>query len=164
MAEVTVQVEGLKRLEQAIDELTVDMSRRVVRAALRDAAQPIVRGARTRAPVLRTPHPYRVPGTVRRNIGVFNSKDARRQGMVGVYIRVRRLSKGAVTAFKRATGHKGARNPFDPFYWWFLEFGTKRIAPRKYLSSAFHSARTQALEVFTRRIGERIAKANRRRA
>lgn len=159
-----MRVDGLKNLEQAIDELTADMSKRVVRGALRDAARPIVAGARTRAPVLASPHPYRVPGTVRRNIGVFNSKQARREGMVGVYVRVRRLSKGAVTAFKRATGRTGAQNPFDPFYWWFLEFGTKRIAPRRYMSAAFHAAQAQTLDIFQRRIGERIAKANRRRA
>lgn len=164
MAEVSVRVEGLDRLERAIDELTLDMSRRVVRGALRDAARPIVRGAQARAPVLARAHPYRVPGTIRRNIAVFTSKQARRQGLVGVYIRVRRLKAGAVSAFKRATGRRGAQNPFDPFYWWFLEFGTKRIAPRRYLSGAFESARTQALDIFTRRVGERIARANRRRA
>lgn len=164
MAEVTVRVDGLKQLEQAIDELTVDLAKRVVRGALRDAARPIVAGARTRAPVLASPHPYRVPGTVRRNIAVFNSKQARREGMVGVYVRVRRLSKGGIAAFKRATGRTGAQNPFDPFYWWFLEFGTKRIAARRYMSQAFDAARTQTLDIFGRRIGERIARANRRRA
>jgi HK97 gp10 family phage protein len=163
MAEVTVRVDGLKQLEQAIDELTLDMSRRVVRGALRDAAQPVVRGARVRAPVLTRAHPNRVPGTIRRNIAVFNSKDARRQGMVGVYIRVRRLSKGAISAFKRATGRKGAQNPFDPFYWWFLEFGTRYIRKRRYLSDAFDAARGQVLDIFGRRVGERIARANRRR-
>lgn len=163
MADVTVRVDGLKQLEQAIDELTLDLSRRVIRGALRDAAQPIMRGARQRAPVLKSAHPHRVPGTLRRNIVTLNSKRARREGMIGVYIRVRRLAKGAVTAFKRATGRKGAQNPFDPFYWWFLEFGTKRIAARRYMRGAFESARTQALDIFTRRVGERIAKANRRK-
>lgn len=160
---MTVRVDGLKALEQAIDELTADMAKRVVRGALRDAARPIAAGARSRAPVLATTDRRRVPGTIKRNIVVLNSKQARREGMIGVYVRVRRLSKGAVTAFKRATGRKGADNPFDPFYWWFLEFGTKKIGARRYLSQAFDAARSQALDIFTRRIGERIRKANARK-
>lgn len=161
---VIVRVEGLGRLNEAVEELTGDLRKKVVVGALRDAARPIVTGAKQRAPVLRSPHPYRVPGVLRRNIAVFRSKTFRGQdGVLGVYIRVRRLTGGAISAFKRATGLAGRRNPFDPFYWWFLEFGTRTIAPRRFLAGAFQAARLNAVAIFERRIGERIRKANERR-
>jgi HK97 gp10 family phage protein len=156
-------VEGFKDLERAIDELTEDLARRVLRGSLRDAAQLIVRGARQRVPVLKKPDKRRVPGLIKRNIIVQNSKLAKRQGMVGVYVRVRRLTKGAIAAFKQATGRKGADNPFDPYYWWWLEFGTRKMRKYRYLSGAFEAARGQAVNIIVKSVGDRIAKANRRK-
>lgn len=164
MARVTYRVEGFKDLERAIDELTEDLARRVLRGSLRDAAQVVARGARARAPVLSRTDSRRTPGLIKRNIVVLNSKQARREGMVGVYVRVRRLTKGAIAAFKKATGRKGADNPFDPFYWWWLEFGTKKMRKHRYLAGAFEAARGQAVNIVTKRIGERIRQANARRA
>lgn len=49
------------------------------------------------------------------------SKFARRGGNEGVYVSVRPLRGSR----QKKLGKAGANNPNDPFYWRFLEFGTK---------------------------------------
>lgn len=155
MAE-TVKVEGLADLKRAVSELTADLRRKVIRGALRDAAAPMTRAARKAAPVLRDDHPYRLPGTLRRSIVVKNSKRFRGQnGEIGVYVAVR----------KRAGlgGKAGARNPFDPFYWRFLEFGTAKMRARPFMRPAFEGNAKAAIQIFQARVKTRIAKANTRK-
>lgn len=155
MAE-TVKLEGLDDLNRAIKELVGDLRRKVVRAALRDAAKPIQRAAVAAAPVLKKPHPYRLPGTLKRSILVKASKRFNGAGgEIGVYIAVRKR--------KGLGGKASARNPFDPFYWRFMEFGTARQGKRPYLLPAFETNTRNAIKIFQDRIKDRIEKANRRK-
>jgi hypothetical protein len=80
---------------------------RVVQKAAR-AATPVIDAAAR--PVLRG---YRKPGTVRKAISVRTSKIARRRGDVGVFVNVRPAKSGA----------RGTRNPADPYYWRWINFG-----------------------------------------
>lgn len=155
MAE-TVKLDGLDDLNRAIKELTGDLRRKVARAALRDAAKPIQRAAVAAAPVLKGEHPYRLPGTLKRSILVKASKRFNgRDGEVGVYIAVRKR--------KGLGGKAGARNPFDPFYWRFQEFGTRKMAARPFMGPAFNAHARNAIQIFQDRIKVRIDKANRRK-
>lgn len=160
---IDFRMTGLDDLKRALEELGTDLRLKVVRAALRDAARLIATDAKARAPVLSRGTAFRTPGLVRRSIGVLISKDAKARGEIGVYVRVRRPRGAALRAFKRATGRDGGANPLDPFYWKFLEFGTKKMRARPFMLPAFNARATQAIDVFSRRIGERIEKANRRR-
>lgn len=155
MAE-TVKLEGLDDLNRAIKELVGDLRRKVVRAALRDAAKPIQRAAVAAAPVLKKPHPYRLPGTLKRSILVKDSKRFNGAGgEIGVYVAVRKR--------KGLGGKAGARNPFDPFYWRFQEFGTAKQGRQPYLLPAFEANTRNAIRIFQDRIKVRIDKANRRK-
>jgi len=155
MAE-TVKLDGLDDLNRAIKELKADLRRKVARAALRDAAKPIQRAAVAAAPVLKGEHPYRLPGTLKRSILVKASKRFNgRDGEVGVYIAVRKR--------KGLGGKAGARNPFDPFYWRFQEFGTRKMAARPFMGPAFNAHARNAIQIFQDRIKVRIDKANRRK-
>jgi len=155
MAE-TVKLEGLDDLNRAIKDLVGDLRRKVVRAALRDAAKPIQRAAVAAAPVLKKPHPYRLPGTLKRSILVKASKRFNGAGgEIGVYVAVRKR--------KGLGGKASARNPFDPFYWRFQEFGTAKQQEKPFMKPAFQANANNAIKIFQDRIRVRITAANRRK-
>lgn len=150
------RVEGLHDLKAALNELSADLKRKIIRAALRDAAAPMAKAARDAAPVLKTEHPYRLPGTLKRSIITKASKRYRGQnGEIGVYISASKL--------KGLGGKAGARNPFDPFYWRFQEFGTQKQPAKPFLNPAFNTHVHQAIAIFQARIKVRIEKADKRK-
>lgn len=123
-SEVVFRVSGLEEAKRALNSLPAELRKRIVRQALRAASKPLVTYARAVAPVLTAEsakrNRRRVPGTIKRNIKVFNSKRANgRNGVLGVYVTVkasrRDLKRSPVTG--------------DPYYWRWLE-GGHRIVPR----------------------------------
>lgn len=149
-------VEGLADLKLALKDLAADLKKKIVRAALRDAAAPIRKAAIANAPTLQKPHPYRLPGTLKKSIITKASKRyTGKDGEIGVYIAVRKR--------KGLGGKAGARNPFDPFYWRFQEFGTKNHPPQKFLTPAFDANAKKSIQIFQTRIKTRIDKANARK-
>ena len=94
--------------------------------------------------------PYRKPGTVKQAIRVRTSKADRRAGDVGVFVNVRPAK----------AGQRGAKNPNDPFYWRFLEFGTKKMPAKPFLQRAT-SALPKALTIFQERIAKWINETDR---
>ena len=150
------RIHGLDDLNRAIKELAADLRRKVVRAALRDAAKPIQRSAVANAPVLKKPHPYRLPGTVRQSIKIKSSKVFNGQnGEIGVFVSVGKR--------KGLGGKASARNPFDPFYWRFLEFVTQGKPRQPFMGPAFNANTGRAIEIFKARLKTRIDKANARK-
>lgn len=127
-----VKLEGVDELKAALADASMQIRKKAVRNALREAGKVIQAAARASAPVLSTPNINRRPGTIKKAISVRASRQARQDGMEGVYVGVRPLTSAKIRAFKQSapTGKKsGKNNPNDPFYWWFVEFGHK-IVPR----------------------------------
>lgn len=124
------QLQGVDELVKKLREIPLALRKRVLRNALAAGARLVRDEAKQQAPVLRLENslqaPYRKPGTVRDAVRIRTSKKDRRAGDVGVYVNVK-PAKGA---------ERGAKSRADPFYWRFLEFGTKRMAPRKFLRPA----------------------------
>jgi HK97 gp10 family phage protein len=123
MAADTVQVKGLDELKRKLADVPKALRKRVLRNALAAGAREVRDVAKRNAPVLTLgtsmKAPYRKPGTVRDAIRVRTSKADRKAGDVGVFVNVRPAKAGA----------RGAKNPNDPFYWRWLEFGTKKMPP-----------------------------------
>jgi HK97 gp10 family phage protein len=120
--EVQLRVQGLADLKAALAGLAKNLRRRALRNALAAGARVIRDEARRRAPVLDPRKPrsqaaaikgWRKAGTIRRAISVRTSKFASRGGDVGVFVNVRPAKKGS----------RGAKNPNDPYYWRWQEFG-----------------------------------------
>lgn len=147
MAGETVIVSGLDELKRKLAEIPKAMRRRVLRNALAAGAREVRDTARRAAPVLSLvaslKAPYRKPGTVKQAISVRTSKLDRKDGNVGVFVNVRPAKKGA----------RGAKSPNDPFYWRFLEFGTKKMAARSFMQGATDRL-PQALRIFEERIAK----------
>ena len=169
MAEM-VKLEGLADAKAAIEALTKDMRRKVVRGALREAARPIVRQARSNAPV--------DTGLVRKRISVMSSKIKRGQrGEIGVYIRpsATKLSRKLKLSTQdpyyyrwqeagfHAVGRRrvagGRRNRVDRL----RQTGARFIEGKKFMGRAFESRQREALAIFTDAIARRIEQANRRK-
>lgn len=166
-AVITAVIRGLPDLRAELRGIVPKLRVRALRNSLAAGARVVQREARARTPVLKMStlagisavrRGVRKPGTVRRAISVRTSKIARRSGDVGVFVNVRPLRRGG-----------GSRNPDDPFYWRWLNFGWQPAGRGNAKGGAeFLEAGAkrlpQALEVFKRSIGPAIAKLNRKGA
>ena len=150
----SVRIHGLDEFKRKLSEVPKAMRKRVLRNALAAGAREVRDVAKRNAPVLTLgtslKAPYRKPGTVKQAIRVRTSKADRRAGDVGVFVNVRPAK----------AGQRGAKNPNDPFYWRFLEFGTKKMTARPFLQRAT-SALPKALTIFQERIAKWINETNR---
>lgn len=183
---VFAKIEGLPDLREALSGLVPKLRVRALRNALTAGARIVQRAARAATPVLKLStrsgqaayrKGYRRPGTVKKAISVRLSKQARREGNVGVFVNVR-PAKG---------GSRGAKNYRDPFYWRWINFGwnprgpgggasaarahrklAQRGGPTAKPGAEFLQAGARmlgaAMAEFVKRIGPAIAKLNQPKA
>ena len=158
-----LEVKGLDDLKAALQQMPDRIRKRAVGKALRAAARIVRDEARAQAPVLREPAMNRRPGVLRRAIAIRRSKIAARQRLVGVFVNVRPLQSvlaGTKSATRKAAlGQPGASNPNDPFYWRFVEFGTRKMRAQPFLAAAAKKL-PQAADVFISVAGEEINRLN----
>lgn len=169
---IELRVEGLEKAIDAINALTPELRKKVVPAALRKSGRVVSGEAKRLVPVLSSATAYRSPGTVKKAISVRSSKFARQAGDVGVFVGVR-PAKGAkyrkvasigrvsIRAQTRAS-QRGAKSKTDPYYWRFLEFGTRKMSKRAFLLPAFNTKHDDALAVFVKSVAPQIEKLNRK--
>jgi HK97 gp10 family phage protein len=153
--EISIKVHGVDELKAALALLPERLRRRALTNALRAGGRVIRDEAKIHAPVLAEPTPRRKPGTVREAITVRTSKFARQRGEVGVFIGVRPLRGSR----QKKLGRAGARNPNDPYYWRFVEFGTKKMGAQPFLGIGARKL-NEALAVFMRQAVPAIEKLN----
>lgn len=164
MAEI--EIRGLRELRERMLALPKKLDRQVLGGALMEAAQPIRDDARRRAPVLQQFDIRRRPGTVQRAIRSQRARPL--PGMTAtVIIRVKRLTGAQVRRFKAQQAAKGlsivgANNPNDPFYWWWLEFGTSKMAAQPFMRPAFEANKRFAAGVAKAAIARRVEAAARK--
>lgn len=175
----TVKMSGIDDLRRALAELPIALRKKVLLAALRKAARIPLAAARQSVPVMSSETaartPYRTPGLLKRRLTVRVSKTARQAGAVGVFVNIKPaagakyrterktdlLGAYTVRQLKKAS-ERGAKSPTDPYYWRFVEFGTKRMAARPYLKPATDTL-PQALEVFMAEVLPQINRFNTRK-
>ena len=124
------QLQGFKELDKVLKALPGRLAERELTAAVRAGANVIRKEARARAPR------GGVPSEISKKFGPLHKK-----------IRVARVKK---------TRHsvEFVVNEGRAFYGFFLEFGTKNIAPRPWMTPAFDVAAPAAVQ----KIGERLTK------
>ena len=174
-------VTGIPDLRAALSSLPAKLRVRALRNALAAGARVVQGAARAATPsisasALPVRLGYRKPGTVKKAISVRTSRVARQAGNVGVFVNVRpakgaafRTSTRNVLGFKlrsktlKRASQRGAKSPNDPFYWRFLEFGTKNMRPFGFLQRGAQQL-PRALAVFNAKIVPLIEKLNRPKA
>lgn len=152
-----VKISGLAEYRRAMREAPKQV-RKLVRKGLRKGAALITKAAKARAPVLSSPARFRKPGTVRAAIAARASKFARRAGDEGVFVGVRPLRGARARKFGKA----GATNPNDPYYWWFLEFGTRKMRRRSFLDPAAREQGAAAVDALVSEVDKGIADMDKR--
>lgn len=178
----TTRVQGIPDLKEALQGIVPKLRVRALRNALAAGMRLVQREAINAAPALNpmslaVRKGYRTAGLLKKRISVRTSKVARKAGDVGVFVNVKpaagakfktttyRLG-GLVTRTRRQTAasQRGAKSPNDPYYWRFVEFGTKKgVKARKFLQAGGKELQA-ALQVFLARIRPAIDKLNRPKA
>lgn len=138
-ADFEARTQGLPELRAALQGIVPKLRRQALRNALAAGARIVRDAARAATPVISPGHPqvkagHRAVGTVRKAISVRTSKRDRAAGDVGVFVNVR-PAKGAAYrgGVQVRASSRGARNPRDPYYWRWLEFGRKARPSRQML-------------------------------
>lgn len=154
-----LMVLGIEDVKRALNQAGKTIRVKAVRGALREAGKVFQAAARAASPVLAVPTKRRKSGTVKRNIVVRNSKFAKQKGNEGVYVSVRGIRGSARV---RKLGKAGASNPNDPFYWRFLELGTRKMAAKPFMRPAATHNSQRAVSVFMAAVVPQINKLNNR--
>lgn len=151
--EIAVKLGGFDAMNRALLAASKEIRTKAVRSSLRKAGNVIKKAAQQAAPVLQVPTKTRKSGTVRKAIAVRNSKFARQAGDEGVFVGVRPLRGSR----QKRLGKAGASNPNDPYYWRFVEFGTKKMSARPFLQPAANKG-AEAVKVFMDSVVPQIEK------
>lgn len=162
---VEVRVAGLQELLKGLQGLPAELEKKAIYAALGGAARIVRDRAIELAPEIDSSHPMvktgrRTPGTVKRAIRASRSKINKGQrGLYEMIVRVKPLKSKVRNQFKQATGKAGKDNPNDPYYWWWVEFGTSKMQAKPFLRPAFTQTKSAQLEAMRRRMAMSIARA-----
>lgn len=166
---ITATVEGLANLKAQLLGIPDKLRKKALMSALRKGAAVVRKAARDATPVLQTPTPYRTKGLLRKKLSVRVSRVSKAAGNVGVFVNIKpaegtQYTKHNILGVKYKTvkrvSQRGARSPLDPFYWRFVNFGTKkrnRLPAAKFLEAGA-AALPQALEIFEREVVPAIEK------
>jgi HK97 gp10 family phage protein len=151
----------LRELLAGLSELPFELGKGAIYSALGGAARVVRDAAAARAPVIDGNAPmvqagYRGVGTMKRAIRASRSKINKGQaGLWEVIVRVKPLKKSQ----ERKLGRRGAKNPNDPYYWWWVEFGTSKMAARPFMRPAFNDTKATQLEIMRKRMRVGIERA-----
>jgi HK97 gp10 family phage protein len=144
----TVNVTGLKELQEALKQLPVNIGKNVLRGATRAGAAVIRVEAKNKAPVYTGPmakgHPP--PGTLKRSVYQKQIRELSSAVQQTFYVGVR--------IGKDRKDNKG--RSLDAYYWRFVEFGTAKMPARPFMRPAFEAKKMEALYAIKNYMAERI--------
>ena len=151
MADIKVEIEGLKELQAALLELPKKTAKNALRSAVNAGASVIRKDARKRAPVYTGPvsagHPP--PGTLKRSVIQKYIRELSNDFQTTFYVTVRKGKK------YREQGKKGNLSQ-DAFYAYFVEYGTAKMTAKPFLRPAFEATKDEALQAMMAKLKERI--------
>lgn len=147
---ITLKMEGLEGVKEAIRELGPKLSGRALRAAARKSFAPVLERARQLAPV--------DTGLLRESI-VLESRVGKggtsADAVVVVGLRIRAVRGAAKLGRKTKSAH---------WRWHFPELGTAKQAARPFLRPALDENAQQVVDEFTRMARKQLEAALRKRA
>ncbi|MGR6981265.1 HK97-gp10 family putative phage morphogenesis protein [Testudinibacter sp. P27/CKL/0425] len=137
MAKFTDQVSAF--VHQVNGVLMKDQ-KKAIRKALNEGAKVVEQHIKPQAPLLESSTNFRQRGTIKNNIR--HKTKVRKDGQSGfTMIRVMRTQKRRMSRVGENT-----RDRTDPFYWWLLEYGTKKMEARPFMEKGFKESKQAATE------------------
>lgn len=160
MFKVEWNIEGLESLLKKFEAIDYDIKRKGGRAALRKAANVIVKAAQANAMKIDDPN---TAETIYRNITTrWNGRLFKSTGDLGFRIGVAGGAQGFAAASGELKG-KGKENPGgDTWYWRHIEFGTQNISARPFMRPALADNVTTAEQAFVNEYTKAIDRAIKR--
>lgn len=162
-----LKVDGIEQLRSELLKLAPELRKGPARRALRAGAKPVLERAVQETPILsasifRRGKMIRRIGTLRRALKIRGSKDATRNGDVGVFVNIKPLERSAISEFKLNTGREGSENPDDPFYWRWVHFATRKNKnPKPFLTIAGNATlQQQSLPIITQYLARYFERLN----
>ena len=153
---VTVKIAGIDEMKRALDALPEKLRRKALVKPMKLAMKVVLDAAQQAVPILATPSPYRTAGLLKKRLTTRVSKASRQAGDVGVFVNIRpaagakyKTIGGARTKVKNS--QRGATSKTDPYYWRWVEFGTRKMGKRPFLTPAAGKL-PEVLAVFEREV------------
>lgn len=140
---VTVEVKGLKELEDALTEFAPKLVKSCFREAMNKAADPEVQAAKERAPLLKDPLRNK-----RRGIGELRDS----------IVKIVKMTKGGVRAKVGPKRNPGEGNQKPGAWGLMVEFGSIHNPPMPYLRPAFDATKQQSVDRFAAVLKDRVSK------
>lgn len=153
---MSVDIKGLKELQEALNQLPEKIQGRPVRSAVGAAAKVVMDEARRRVPV--------DSGQLKKAIYRGRSRSMSARGKETYVVAVRKgKAKYANTQKNRRLNRVGKnyQTRGEAYYWRFLEFGTAKMPARPFLRPAFESKKEEAVMVLQQKLLEAIDKTAR---
>lgn len=155
---MTAEITGVPELRAAFERVGRDMTTRVSRVMVVAAGGVL----RTEAKRLAESQGLRRTGAFIRNIAIKRERTP--AGVAQYHLGVRH-GRNLTRKEKRNVVLKVGRNGRivkqyvnDPFYWRFLEFGTRKMQPKPSLGPALDNKKDDALEAMQTRLNRELAK------
>ncbi|MDO4895014.1 HK97-gp10 family putative phage morphogenesis protein [Moraxella sp.] len=149
---LSIQVEGLKELDEALGELDKDLRGKALYPALNYASSPMLKEAKQRAALAKEPHEMEYQGQIHQvKPGLLKSAIRRKR------VKARYYQQGAAVMIYVG---RGTKQKLYPRYWHFIENGTRKMPATPFLRPAFDTHKDEAVERFKKKLGERIEKFN----
>jgi HK97 gp10 family phage protein len=131
---ITVEVIGLKGLEDALADAGPKLARRTLRKALKEAGQPMLNSVKSKAPVMAKGTPQRKPGELRDALDMTIKMSAKEES-------------GTARIGIRKDKSKGKQ---DPSQWGsYVEFGSIHGAAQPFMRPGFDATKDASLDKFT---------------
>ena len=149
---ISVKIDGLKELQQALSQLPLEIQKNPLRSAVSAGAKVILDEAIRRAPQGET-------GNLRKALYRYRSRSQSGRGQETFLVGVRKGKKNYVDSAKnRRLNRVGKKYTVEgeAYYWRFIEFGTSKMPARPFLRPAFESKKNQAVETIKNRLAVAI--------
>lgn len=153
---MTVDIKGLKELQNALNQLPEKIQGRPVRSAVGAAAKVVMDEAKRRVPI--------DTGQLCKAIYRGRSRSMSAKGKETYVVGIRKgKAKYANTAKNRRMNRVGKsyQTRGEAYYFRYIEFGTAKMAAKPFLRPAFESKKNEAVRVMQQRLLEAIDKTAR---
>lgn len=149
----SVQIFGIGDLSRKFAELAENMKQKTARRMVATAGGIV----RKEAKALALSQGLKQTGTLVRNIAIKREKNVP-EGVEQYHLGVRhgrelrRAKIDKLFLVKNKSGRVVWKRRDDPFYWRFLEFGTKHINPYRFINQALINKRQEAIDAMLKRL------------